>query len=96
MPLLGDALVLAGAACYAVSNVVQEKLLGEAVGVVELLAMIGSFGALFAGAQVRFGGFADWGVLLRRCGRDAPFAWKAVYWSVEPMAEGWPQLLPRA
>jgi solute carrier family 35 protein F1/2 len=50
-PLLGDLLVILGAGLYAVCNVTQEKLLGE-VAVVELLAFLGCFGALFSGLQV--------------------------------------------
>ena len=50
-PLLGDALVLLGACLYAVSNVLQERLLQD-VPFQELLAMCGCFGAVFSGAQV--------------------------------------------
>lgn len=49
-PVWGDALVVVGATMYAVSNVAQECVLGN-VSVVELIAMIGCFGALFSGIQ---------------------------------------------
>jgi solute carrier family 35 protein F1/2 len=49
-PLLGDALVLAGALLYAVCNVSQELLLGD-VEPGELLALLGLFGALLSGLQ---------------------------------------------
>jgi solute carrier family 35 protein F1/2 len=51
-PLLGDALVLAGAALYAVCNVAQELLLSEAgLAPGQLLALLGVFGAVVSGLQ---------------------------------------------
>jgi solute carrier family 35 protein F1/2 len=50
-PLRGDALVLLGATLYAVSNVLQERLLQD-VPFQELLAMCGCFGAVISGVQV--------------------------------------------
>ncbi len=60
-PLLGDALVVAGALLYAVSNVTQELFLGGA-GTAEVLGMVGAFGALIAAAQAAIlerGAWAD-------------------------------------
>ncbi|KAI8476478.1 MAG: hypothetical protein J3K34DRAFT_259541 [Monoraphidium minutum] len=60
-PLLGDALVVAGALLYACSNVTQELFLGAA-SVPEVLGMVGAFGALIAAAQaaaLEHGAWAD-------------------------------------
>eukprot|EP00798_Chlamydomonas_sp_ICE-L_P005006 gene5006-34791_t len=50
-PLLGDALVIAGACVYAVCNVCQERLLGLDTSRWELLTMVGGFGSLISGVQ---------------------------------------------
>mmetsp|Transcript_26949 Transcript_26949/g.58883 ORF Transcript_26949/g.58883 Transcript_26949/m.58883 type:complete len:411 (+) Transcript_26949:91-1323(+) len=65
-PLLGDALVVAGAAVYAISNVAQEKLLGEATSRWELLGTVGLFGCCLSGVQA---------LVLERGG------WREVQWS---------------
>lgn len=49
-PLLGDSLVLLGAMLYGVCNVTQELLLAD-VQPGQLLALLGTFGALISGAQ---------------------------------------------
>uniref|UniRef100_A0A061RZ52 Solute carrier family 35, member F1/2 n=1 Tax=Tetraselmis sp. GSL018 TaxID=582737 RepID=A0A061RZ52_9CHLO len=49
-PLLGDLLVIAGAAMYAGTNVVQEHLLGSAP-LVEVMSRLGLFGTAFSLAQ---------------------------------------------
>ncbi|GBF90182.1 hypothetical protein Rsub_03315 [Raphidocelis subcapitata] len=49
-PVLGDALVVAGAMLYAVSNVTQELFLGGA-STAEVLGMVGAFGAPLAALQ---------------------------------------------
>ncbi|KAK9856448.1 hypothetical protein WJX84_007778 [Apatococcus fuscideae] len=50
-PLAGDALVVLGATFYAICNVLQEVMLGSS-GRVELLAMMGVFGALISAVQL--------------------------------------------
>ena len=49
--LLGDALVLLGCCCYAVSNLGQERIV-KAFDRTEFLAMIGAFGSLVSLAQI--------------------------------------------
>ncbi|XP_038882365.1 solute carrier family 35 member F1-like isoform X2 [Benincasa hispida] len=50
-PIKGDALVIAGATLYAVSNVSEEFLVKNA-GRVELMAMLGLFGSIISGIQI--------------------------------------------
>eukprot|EP00884_Botryococcus_braunii_P023208 jgi/Botrbrau1/9571/Bobra.0089s0025.2 len=50
-PLLGDLLVLMGAGLYAVGNVMQESLLGDAE-VSEVLGMMGCFGSMWSALAV--------------------------------------------
>ena len=47
---LGDVLVLAGAALYAVSNVAQERLV-QTLDAAEYLAHLGAYGAVVSAAQ---------------------------------------------
>ncbi|GAX75709.1 hypothetical protein CEUSTIGMA_g3152.t1 [Chlamydomonas eustigma] len=69
-PVLGDLLVIAGAAVYAVCNIVQEKLLSDKTSRWELLAMIGVFGSLISGVQA---------VALERD------AWQGAAWNMQTM-----------
>ncbi|XP_022137946.1 solute carrier family 35 member F1-like isoform X1 [Momordica charantia] len=50
-PIKGDALVIAGATLYAISNVSEEFLVKNA-GRVELMAMLGLFGSIISGIQI--------------------------------------------
>ncbi|XP_022979831.1 solute carrier family 35 member F1-like [Cucurbita maxima] len=50
-PIKGDALVIAGATLYAVSNVSEEFLVKNS-GRVELMAMLGLFGSIISGIQI--------------------------------------------
>ncbi|KAJ9555449.1 hypothetical protein OSB04_010063 [Centaurea solstitialis] len=51
-PIKGDFLVIAGATLYAVSNVSEEFLVKRAADKVELMAMLGLFGAIFSAIQM--------------------------------------------
>jgi len=64
-PLLGDALVVAGALLYSVSNVTQELFLGGS-GTAEVLGMVGAFGAVIAAAQAALLERDAWAALISR------------------------------
>ncbi|XP_024987202.1 solute carrier family 35 member F1-like [Cynara cardunculus var. scolymus] len=51
-PVKGDLLVIAGATLYAVSNVSEEFFVKKAADRVELMAMLGLFGAIFSAIQI--------------------------------------------
>lgn len=65
--LWGDVLVLLGASLYAVGNVAQEYLLGD-VSNIELLALLGFFGAILSAAQA--------GAIEHSALRAAPWDWQ--------------------
>ncbi|CAN6332892.1 unnamed protein product, partial [Urochloa humidicola] len=52
IPLLGDALVIAGTICYAFSNVGEEYCIKMKDQQVEVVAMFGFFGLLVSTVQV--------------------------------------------